>query len=64
MKAALVRVDWCVVRDLYKRLPSFLGRFFLDSCWGLVEELMKLNRNKLEYYLRGMRAMELILSTF
>lgn len=37
---------------------------FMDDCWGLVQELMKLNRNKLEYYLRGMRAMELILATF
>lgn len=37
---------------------------FMDSCWALVEKLMKLNRNKLEYYLRGMRAMELILGTF
>lgn len=37
---------------------------FMESCWELVGELMKLNRNKLEYYLRGMRAMELILSTF
>jgi hypothetical protein len=37
---------------------------FMDDCWELVEELMKLNRNKLEYYLRGIRAMELILSSF
>ena len=37
---------------------------FLDNCWSLVEDLMRLNRNKLEYYLRGMRAMKLILSTF
>ena len=37
---------------------------FMDSCWGLIKDLMKLNRNKLEYYLRGMRAMELILATF
>ena len=37
---------------------------FMDYCWGLVKDLMKLNRNKLEYYLRGMRAMELILATF
>jgi len=37
---------------------------FMDSCWVLVEELMRLNRNKLEYYLRGMRAMELIQSAF
>ena len=37
---------------------------FMDDCWGLVKDLMKLNRNKLEYYLRGMRAMELILSAF
>jgi hypothetical protein len=26
---------------------------FMESCWGLVTELMKLNRNKLEYYLQG-----------
>lgn len=37
---------------------------FLDTCWGIVQKLMKLNCNKLECYLRGMRAMELILSTF
>lgn len=37
---------------------------FMDNCWGIVQDLMKLNRNKLEYYLRGLRAMELILSTF
>jgi hypothetical protein len=37
---------------------------FLDSCWGIVQDLMKLNRNKLEYYLQGIRAMKLIVSTF
>ena len=37
---------------------------FLASCWGLVVKLMKLNRHKLEDYLRGQRAMNLILSTF
>ena len=37
---------------------------FMDDCWGLVEELMRLNCNKLEYYLRGMRAMKLIMATF
>lgn len=37
---------------------------FLESCWGLVTELMILNRNKIEYYLRGQRAMEHILSAF
>lgn len=37
---------------------------FMDDCWGIVQDLMRLNRNKLEYYLRGLRAMELILSTF
>jgi len=37
---------------------------FMESCWGLVTDLMRLNRNKLEYYLQGQRAMELILSTF
>lgn len=35
---------------------------FMDSCWGLVQELMKLTPNKLNYYLRGMRAMKLIQS--
>lgn len=37
---------------------------FMDDCWGLVEELMQLNRNKLEYYLRGLRAMKLIMAMF
>ena len=37
---------------------------FMDNCWGIVQDLMRLNHNKLEYYLRGLRAMELILSTF
>lgn len=35
---------------------------FRDDCWELVQSLMRLNRNKLQYYLRGLRAMELILS--
>ena len=33
---------------------------FLVSSWELVTELMRLNRNKIEQYLRGMRAMELV----
>ena len=33
---------------------------FMESCWELVTKLMRLSRNKLEYYLRGIRAMELI----
>ena len=37
---------------------------FLDNCWRIVEHVIRLNRNKLEHYLRGMRAMKLILSTF
>ena len=37
---------------------------YLDDCWSIVQDLMKINRNKLKYYLRGLRAMELILSTF
>ena len=37
---------------------------FMDYCWELVEELMRYNRNKLDYYLRGMRAMNLIMATF
>jgi Transposase DDE domain len=36
---------------------------FMGNCWEAVEKLMKLNRNKLEYYLRGIRAMELIMYT-
>ena len=37
---------------------------FMESCWVLVTKLMRLSRNKVEYYLRGMRAMEHILSAF
>jgi len=37
---------------------------FMADCWELVTELIKLSRNKLEYYLRGMRAMKHILSAF
>jgi Transposase DDE domain len=33
---------------------------FKESCIELVNELMKLNRNKMKYYQRGMRAMKLI----
>jgi len=35
---------------------------FIDDCWELVQDLIRLNRNKLEYYFRGIRAMELILN--
>lgn len=34
----------------------------IEPCWELVMELMELNPNKLEYYLRGLRAMKLMLS--
>jgi hypothetical protein len=34
----------------------------MDKCWGIVQNLMQLNHNKLDYYLQGLRAMELILS--
>ncbi len=37
---------------------------FMADSWDLVTELMKLNPNKLEYYLRGQRAMKHILSAF
>lgn len=50
--------------SFYVGLYSQTWVSFLDNCWDIVQDLMKLNRNKLEYYLRGMRAMELILSTF
>jgi Transposase DDE domain len=36
---------------------------FKHNCEELVEQLMRINSNKLEYYLRGMRAREIILST-
>jgi hypothetical protein len=35
---------------------------FIDNCWELVLELMRLNPNKRQYYQRGNRAMKLILS--
>jgi hypothetical protein len=35
---------------------------FMSDCWEVVEKLMRINRNKLEYYLRGMRAMKLIMN--
>jgi len=34
----------------------------MSDCWEVVEKLMRINRNKLEYYLRGMRAMKLIMN--
>lgn len=37
---------------------------FREPCWEIVQELMQLNRNKLEYYLRGLKAREFILYTF
>jgi hypothetical protein len=58
-------------RRLTRRHSSFyIGLYsqtwvsFMDNSWSIVQDLMRLNRNKLEYYLRGMRAMGLILSTF
>jgi len=36
---------------------------FTTSCWDLVLELLRLTPNKRKYYQRGIRAMELILST-
>ncbi|BDI19252.1 hypothetical protein ANSO36C_50540 [Nostoc cf. commune SO-36] len=35
---------------------------FIDDCWSLVQDLMRLSRHKLENYLQGMRAMKLIQS--
>ena len=35
---------------------------FMESCWGFVTQLMKLNRNRLEYYLQGQKAMNHVLS--
>lgn len=50
--------------SFYVGLYSQTWVSFMDNCWCIVQKIMKLNRNKIEYYLRGMRAMELILSTF
>ncbi|BAZ02090.1 transposase [Tolypothrix tenuis PCC 7101] len=50
--------------SFYVGLYSQTWVSFIDNCWCIVQKLMILHRNKLEYYLRGMRAMELILSTF
>lgn len=36
---------------------------FMEPCENLVTELMRLSRNKWKYYQRGLRAMELIIST-
>lgn len=35
---------------------------FMQSCHHLVQDLMRLSRHKLENYLKGMRAMKLVLS--
>ena len=34
---------------------------FMESCWELVSDLMKLSRNKRDFYQRGLRAMQLIM---
>lgn len=54
---------------LIRRHSSFyIGLYSQDwiscikPCWELVMEFMRLNRNKLEYDLRGLRAMKLIMS--
>ncbi len=36
---------------------------FIDECIDTVGELMKLTRNKWKYYQKGLRAMELVMST-
>jgi hypothetical protein len=50
--------------SFYVGLYSQTWVSFIDNCWCIVKKLMKLYRNKIEHYLRGLRAMELILSTF
>ncbi len=50
--------------SFYVGLYSQTWVSFMDNCWCIVQKLMRLNRNKIEHYLRGLRAMELILSTF
>ncbi|BAZ33663.1 transposase (plasmid) [Cylindrospermum sp. NIES-4074] len=50
--------------SFYVGLYSQTWVSFMDNCWCIVQKIMRLNRNKIEYYLRGMRAMELIMSTF
>lgn len=50
--------------SFYVGLYSQVWLGFIDLCWDLIEKIMRINRNKLEYYLKGMRAMTLIQSTF
>lgn len=50
--------------SFYVGLYSQTWISFMDNCWCIIQKLMRLHRNKIEYYLRGMRAMELIWSTF
>jgi len=47
---------------LYWFVWSNLGHF-VEQCADVVAELMILGRNKRKYYQKGLRAMELILST-
>lgn len=56
---------------IYRRHSSFyIGLYgqswvsFRDDCWDLVQDLMRLSLHKLEHYLRGIRAMNLIYSSF
>jgi hypothetical protein len=44
-------------------LASQAWVIFLDTCWGIVQKLMKLNRNNLEHSLRVTRAIKLVFST-
>jgi Transposase DDE domain len=50
--------------NFYVGLYSQIWLGFIDLCWDLIEKIMRINRNKIESYLRGMRAMALIQSTF
>ena len=50
--------------SFYIGLYGQTGLNFKQVCMDLVTELMKLNRNKLKYYQRGLKAMKLIESTF
>lgn len=50
--------------SFYVGLYSQTWVSFMDNSWEIVQKLMRLHRNKLEHYLRGLRAMELIRSTF
>jgi hypothetical protein len=64
------RLTWCVINFVYLLSNFWLGLY--GDIWIItkefveqwVEELMRLNPNKLSFYYRGLRAMTIIQQTF